>query len=432
MPRPVNDTSGKPRDDDAPDYRDDALSELMTGAYAATSMVQMSVPEELPELPDWEPSEDAPAAEVLDETAGGPTKLTSGQHSVIDEPIDIDTDDDVPIDTDDLDERPPSPTVDVVPMLELGLPNVDAPDSGEVDPAALDAEKLGKDADAPTLIVDEIDSGAEAAASISTESGVVVEPQRAPAAELTGGYETVASHIRSPAPREERRSPMMFIGIGVVVVAAIGIGVAMFGGADDGPGGDVNETAAGAAPTEPAPTGTPGPGVATAAVPPSPAPAPSPVDRSSAQAEYDAARSRYEDTGKSRALIDMTVAACKLNDGPTARLAFRKLVGAKSRSKALIACRELGVDVTSAVDGFTGAELAAQAQAALAAGKHGDALELAKKSNRTERNQAALRLIVKAHCHLGNRTKALKMMRHVSERQRDAVASYCTDQGLEL
>ena len=150
MPRPVNDTSGKPRDDDAPDYRDDALSELMTGAYAATSMVQMSVPEELPELPDWEPSEDAPAAEVLDETAGGPTKLTSGQHSVIDEPIDIDTDDDVPIDTDDLDERPPSPTVDVVPMLELGLPNVDAPDSGEVDPAALELGGRSRTSSAPS------------------------------------------------------------------------------------------------------------------------------------------------------------------------------------------------------------------------------------------------------------------------------------------
>ncbi|MEM6296004.1 MAG: hypothetical protein AAGA54_32325 [Myxococcota bacterium] len=430
----MNDTSGKPRDGDDPDYRDDALSELMTGAYAATSMVQMSVPEELPELPDWEPSDDAPQAEVLDETAGAPTKLTSGQHPAVEAPVElVEEEEELPIETIDLDDEPPAPAVDVVPMLDIGPPSIDVPPSGEFDPAALDAEELGADMDAPQLVVDAVDSGPEVAASISTESGVLIAPSRAPAAELTGGYEAVAAHIRSPSPRAERRNPMIFIAVGVAVVAALGIGVAMMAGGDDGQGDDATQTKAAAAavsPPQPEPSAEEDAPTEPAEAPPTPPVAP--VDRSRAQAEYDAARARYEDTGKSRALIDMTIAACKLDDGPTARLAFRKLVGAKSRSKAILACRELGVDVTSTVDGYTGAELAGQAEEALAAGKHDEALELAKKSNRTERNQAALRLIVKAHCHLGNPGKAAKMMRHVSERQRDGVASYCADQGVEL
>jgi len=402
----------------APAYRDDALSELMTGAYAATSMVSMSVPgtdANLPAPPAWEPTNEAPSAEALDDQSGMPSQLASGPHIPVEEDIevDIDADHDEEFLDDVVQARAAAETVpltspDPVP-LRTSIPVLPSPE--------------------PAIVVDREDG--EPAAAISTDSGVVVTPQHAVGAKLTGAYPNVPSHLRSPAPKQRNVTPWI---VGGAVVVALSIGAFMLLGNDTPSTSTAEPTEKAAAPASVAPE----PETPTPAAKPEPTPsapeAPSPADPppAASQDAYAAAAARYEQDPTNEALLDMTLAACELDRGPDARAAFRKLVGGKARSKAVVQCREHDVDVASKVEGFTGAELAQQAQDAFDAGDIDKALELARQSNRTERNQPALQLIVRAHCRQKDKKQAKKMMRHVSKRARSEVAKYCATQGVKV
>ncbi|MCR9163979.1 MAG: hypothetical protein ACE37F_02240 [Nannocystaceae bacterium] len=422
----MDDASPEHDDDDreqSADYRHDALGELMTGAYAATSMVAMTVQggdANLPAPPSWAIGDEAPKAEALDRASGMPAQIDSGRHSAVEEEIDLDLDD-------DLDDTPVLEVREDIgsgPVLEQ--PKISLRDAIEELPASSD-ELAAEIMDDDVPLDPSEDDEPEPAAAISTDSGVVVTPQHAVGAKLTGAYGAIPSHLRSPAPRE--RSPMPWILGGLAVALAVGAGIFI---STRAPAEDATDAMAPASvvpdegreevelPTPPQPE------------PSAEAPAADGPPKAVAQDAYSVAAAKYERDSSNDALLEMTLAACTLQRGPDARAAFRKLVGSKARSKAVLGCRDEGVDVSAKVEGFTAGELAAQAQAALDAGNAEKALELAKQSNKTERNQPALQLVVTAHCQLGQASSAKKMMRHISKRNRRALIEACAEHGVRL
>lgn len=392
---------------DGPHYRHDALSELMTGAFAATSMVSMSVPggdANLPAPPAWSPTDDAPKAEALDQASGMPAQIDSGRHSPVEDDIDIDIDDGVP---------------DAV-ALQANAITVPLAGARRVPPPPVDI-----------IPTDPSDDDVEPAAAISTDSGVIVTHQHAVGAKLTGAYPAIPPHLRSPAPRERSNTPWIVAGLAAVAAVAVGA-VLMIGRSEASPNADANDASVQAA-VVPEPEPEPAPTELEPATrePTEPA-APEPGEPLDPQSTYAAAIARYDEDPNNDALLDVTLAACALEKGPDARTAFRKLVGSKPRSTAVIECREHGVDVSADVEGYTAAELADQAQAAFDAGKLTEALELAKESNKTERNQPALGLIVRAHCRAKDKAAAKKMMRHISKKHRRTIIQACAEDGVRL
>ena len=404
----MSDASGQPPEGDEaePEFRDDALSELMTGAFAATSMVSMSVraDSDLPAPPVWSPSQHAPPkAEVLDE--GQPSRLQSGPHA---SPQDIP---DITVEEDGNDALP-------YDLSEAFNAPVFTPPAKEPE---RDRGHLEFD-DFP-----EEDDEAEPAAAISTASGVIVTHQHAKGAQLTGAYPTLPTRHRSPAPAPAR-SILPWVGAGVLVAAALAAFLLTRGG-EATPGGHAD------AETSPITEASEASVMPQSSVPASPEVSPTPPLEPAAPdpaRTYADASERYERDQSNDALLDMTVSACQLGHGPDARSAFRKLIGSTARSEAVVECREVGIDVSANVEGFTEAELAAQARTALDAGDAEKALDLAKQSNRTSRNQRALQLIVKSHCKLGQTDDANKMLRHVTEKRRPQMARYCKSQGVKL
>ncbi len=497
MRKVVTDSPGtEPPDDDESEFQDDALSELMAGAYVATSMVSISAPpsSEIPELPQWEPSEDAlPTAEVLDEESGDPVSIESGEFAA---PLSENDDDDGDVDHDapalvgsllartsdipktpshDRVTRPDGGRVALVPKAPPAVPPGDAPNpdaveesapseveagaSLQVEPqAARPVPPLERAAVSGVVEVDVIQQAAaattvpldmprkssssdeadpEPAASISAEPGVVVRTQRRPASELTGSYPTLSGpgqpnerRPTNPHPvLDEPRSRAVPIVLGLTVLASLAGGWFWFSNRSAPRGQGTAVAQAGTADNS-SPNGAPASADEKSNA--LEATRQSANDPEVSRANYAAAAARYERDQAPDALVEMSIAACELRDGPTARSAFRKLVGTKLRSRTLVTCRELGVDVSALGNGYTAGELAQQAQAALDEAHYDEALKLAKKSNRVERNQAALVLIVKAHCRLAEVDQAKKMMRHVSEKRRAAVDAYCKDAGAQL
>lgn len=413
--------------EDGPDYRHDALSELMTGAYAATSMVSMSVSGDanLPAPPAWSPTADAPKAESLDRASGLPAQLDSGPHPSIEDEIHIELDD-------------------------VGLPDVVAMRANAITVPLAGARKVPPPpVDVIPTDPDDDDDELEPAAAISTDSGVIVTPKHALGARLTGAYTTLPAHLRSPAPRERGKTPWIVAGVAAAVV--IGIGAAFMMSPTEATPSEAADVADAADATEAAEALIVEPPAAADAAPKETAvpdladqpelpefDEPEPDNDGSGRASespsgaYARATKRYAQDGSNEALLDMTLAACELHEGPDARAAFRKLVGSKPRSTAVIECREHGVDVSADVLGYTAAELADRAQAAFDAGELKRALDLAKESNKTERNQAALGLIVRAHCHAKDRSAATKMMRHIGKKHRRAIIKECAQHGVRL
>lgn len=413
----MDDASSKHDDEgqeQSADYRHDALGELMTGAYAATSMVSMTVEggdADLPAPPAWALTDDAPKAEALDETSGVPAQIESGQHLTVEEEIEVDlAEEDEALELRDHIGSGPEPAV---PEVSLRTAIKELPGSSD-DLAAQDEDVALEPIDDP-----------EPAAAISTDSGVVVTVQHARGAKLTGAFAAVPNHLRSPAPRKQ--SPMPWVLGGLAVVVAVGI-VVFVSGSQHAPEKVSGHAEAAMVPTIVEPVvddETPARGK------PDAEPSEPEQPRAPADAYADAA-AKYERAPDNDSLLEMTLAACELRRGPDARAAFRKLVGAAVRSKAVVACREGGVDVSSKAEGFTAGELAEQAQQALDAGDAERALELAKQSNNTERNQPALQLLVTAHCHLGEESSATKMMRHISKKNRRALTKACAEHGVHI
>lgn len=452
----MSDTSGQPPADgeegtaNDPEFRDDALSELMTGAFAATSMVAMGGEGDLPAPPVWSPAEDAPKAEALDEVSGSPAQIPSGPHVRVEPEIEPE----IEIDA-DFDEPEPGPLVAVAPATDIVVPRasdaVTVPLSGPLSggPLGPPSVEMPSSADDYPAHLGYLDDEGEEAASISTDSGVVVTPQHAQGARLTGAYPTISPQFRSPSPRRERSSTPWVIGAAVLVGAVAIGGVVMMSG------GDTTESVPAAEQTHASPESVnaalispPAEGLAQPKQPetpsaedPEPAAIPS-VDDPPAQAPalaegdpkqaFAASRARYEAQPTNPGLLELTLTACALRLGPDARTAFRKLIGGKPRSKAVVKCRESGIDVTSKVEGHTGPEIANQARAALEGGDARGALALAKLSNRTERNHPALELMVLSHCQLKQKKSAKKMLRHVPDKRRPALVRDCAERGVKL
>ncbi len=430
--RTVDDASPEHDDDDqeqSADYRHDALGELMTGAYAATSMVAMTVEggdANLPAPPAWSPSDDAPSAETLDEASGVPAQIDSGRHAAVEEEIEFEVGEDLdedatPEQRDHIGSGPePAP-----PEVSLRAAIEELPASSEELVAQLEEEHVP--------LAPFIDDDPEPAASISTDSGVVVTPRHAKGAQLTGAYATIPAHLRSPSPRTRSPMPWVLAGLAVVIGAGLTVWATTKPHAPAKPSkpaeAAVNpRTAEEDASENEKPAADPG---TPEAAPKEPTPA-QPETAEVPGDAYAAAAAKYEREPNNETLLEMTLAACEVRRGPDARTAFRKLVGGKARSKAVIDCREDGIDVTSKVEGFTASELAEQAHSALEAGDAEKALELAKLSNKTERNQPALRLVVTAHCHLRQKASAEKMMRHISKRNRRALSKTCAEHGVRI
>lgn len=448
----MSDTSGQPPADgeegtaNDPEFRDDALSELMTGAFAATSMVAMGGEGDLPAPPVWSPAEDAPKAEALDEVSGSPAQIPSGPHVRVEPEIEPEIEVDA-----DFDEPEPGPLVAVAPATDIVVPRasdaVTVPLSGPLSggPLGPPSVEMPSSADDYPAHLGYLDDEGEEAASISTDSGVVVTPQHAQGARLTGAYPTISPQFRSPSPRRERSSTPWVIG------AAVLVGVVTIGGVVMMSGGDTTESVPAAESVNAALISPPAEGLAQPNQPETPG-APSaddpeagatpelvdPPDEANAlpagdpKLAFAAARARYEAEPTNPGLLELTLTACALRLGPDARTAFHKLIGGKSRSKAVVKCREFGIDVTSKIEGHTGPEIANQARAALEGGDARGALALAKLSNRTERNHPALELMVLSHCQLKQKKSAKKMLRHVPDKRRPALVRDCAERGVKL
>ena len=61
----------------------------------------------------------------------------------------------------------------------------------------------------------------------------------------------------------------------------------------------------------------------------------------------------------------------------------------------------------------------------LTSGDATGALALAKQSTRTERNPAALELVLEAHCQLKQKKSAKNLLRHIPEKTRPALIADC-------
>ncbi|MBV1862005.1 MAG: tetratricopeptide repeat protein [Nannocystaceae bacterium] len=464
----MSDPSGQPPADgeegtaQEPEFRDDALSELMTGAYAATSVVAMGVKGgegDLPAPPVWAPpADDVPTAETLDPASGSPAQIPSGPHARVEPEVEIE------LDT-DFGEPPAALTAAAADVVAprasdaITVPLSGPLSAGPLGPPVIDIEVSSGDYPAHRGYnedgEDREDEG-EAAASISTESGVVVTPQHAQGARLTGAYPTISPQLRSPSPRRERSSTPWLIG-GAIVLGLLAVGVVvvkMNGGVidDSVPVADVADAepararSAAVAPPKVSPPGrdrkgdlpaekdeaSEPAGHTTPEVGDSPSASIRPAPAGTPKSTYATALARYESDPTNPGLLQLTLTACSLGLGPEARTAFHKLVGGKARSKAVVKCRGSGVDVTSKANGFTGAEIAEQARAALDEGHPAQALALAKQSNRTERNHAALELMVLAHCQLKQKKSAKKLLRHVPEKRRAEIIRDCAEHGVKL
>ncbi len=151
-----------------------------------------------------------------------------------------------------------------------------------------------------------------------------------------------------------------------------------------------------------------------------------------AAARYDAAKTRYADSRSNEDLAAMVVAACEMDDGPKARVAYRGLKGPQLREQIRSDCADSPVDLRADSLEYTEDELARQAERALAAGDTEAAMKLARASNKLQRNKDALALIVRIACADADADTAVKMLRHVADDDREPLRRDCAARGVTL
>lgn len=123
---------------------------------------------------------------------------------------------------------------------------------------------------------------------------------------------------------------------------------------------------------------------------------------------------------------------CRARDGVAARKLFRALVGADARSRAILVCREIGVDVTATSEGPTAAEYLEQARAAYAAKELEQAYTLARNSNREHTSSEALELMATIGCDLRQRDKVKHVIGMLLPRNREKIVTYCRGRGVRV
>jgi hypothetical protein len=190
-----------------------------------------------------------------------------------------------------------------------------------------------------------------------------------------------------------------------------------------------------AAPSEPAPVPSePAPANAPSEpVPSEPAPAPSePAPAPAGSADYETAKAEYDASGSQDALAAMVKAACAMDDGPSARSAFRKLKPTELRKDALSACTAAGIDPTLSLEGPTPEELVKRARRELEAGDPAAALETARDSNRMKRSRDAILVMTLAACAQSDAEEARRLRKHVAKDDRAEVDAACAAKGVDL
>lgn len=123
---------------------------------------------------------------------------------------------------------------------------------------------------------------------------------------------------------------------------------------------------------------------------------------------------------------------CREHDGVAARQAFRALRGAVSRTRAVVACRPFGIDVTAMVEGPTASEYLAQAENAYQAKDYNSAYDLARDSLRLETHTEALVLMGRAACGLHDRKKVKRVLGLLKRADAEALSEDCRTQGMKI
>jgi|GEM_PF-5366997 len=153
-----------------------------------------------------------------------------------------------------------------------------------------------------------------------------------------------------------------------------------------------------------------------------------------AAAAYKLAAQSYDDKRDNEAVFVMTQAACQMDDGPKARIAYRKLVGGDVRAKAATACKQRGIDLLAlaAEGGLTAIELYEQARAAADDNDWKNAFLLSKQSARVERRTESLQLMALSACKLGDEKNARWVLNMLKLRDRSSIIEACKDKGIAL
>ena len=239
--------------------------------------------------------------------------------------------------------------------------------------------------------------------------------------------------------------------LGGVAVAGL-VAFLAFGGGDDPPKAPVDGTAEASAVSDPSPAGSPKAEETDARPKPSPNANPTPdpdPDPPSAPAEkpqpvangmgfatnspaYMAAEAEYQSSGSAESLLSMVLEACKMDDGPRARAAFRKLGPTELRKRAYVACREVKINVRADAKGPTAAELVRRAQRLLDAGDTKLAFETARAANRMERRADAVVVMGIASCSQGETKRAEGLLRHLGPEATPTLVDGCKAVGVAL
>lgn len=184
------------------------------------------------------------------------------------------------------------------------------------------------------------------------------------------------------------------------------------------------------------PSETPEPAAAKEITPPpsdaeADPPAEDPAPPAASTPDYDAAKAEYDASGSQDALATMVKAACAMDDGPSARAAFRKLRPTELRKEALSACKKTEVDPTLAIDGPTPGELVRRARRELEAGDAAAAEATARESNRMQRSREAILLMALAACAQSDAEEVRRLRKHVARDDRAELDAACTAKGID-
>lgn len=137
--------------------------------------------------------------------------------------------------------------------------------------------------------------------------------------------------------------------------------------------------------------------------------------------------------GKSNARFEiMALAQCQLDDGAVAREQFRKLVGRNTRREIGDACAQLGINVFAKGKGYTAEELLRKAASARASGDPEAGCKFAEQSNKKSSSAAAMELLGICACEAGDRIRAKRMLRFLSDENDGPIIAACASAGIEL
>jgi hypothetical protein len=128
----------------------------------------------------------------------------------------------------------------------------------------------------------------------------------------------------------------------------------------------------------------------------------------------------------------MALAACHTGEAPDARSAYRKLVGQSVRRRVTDECIAAGIRIHWDGAGWSSKELLARAEVALERGEYQSAYDQAQESQKKKRRSAAVALMARAACGLGNADEAQTLTAMVRPAERTGIIEFCGSKGVTL